>query len=119
MHFFVQKSLLTKNYFLTAEINLNTRGPLYTCLVLCTCCILVLFCLTLFSNLKFVFYFFFYPNISFDQKLSYPNIFSESIAGIDLTAHGPLYTCFVLSVFCYPMQKIISDKKMCSIFARC
>ena len=32
--FFVQKSFLTKNYFLTAEINLTTRGPLYTCLVL-------------------------------------------------------------------------------------
>ena len=31
--FFVQKSFLTKNYFLTAEINLTTRGPLYTCLV--------------------------------------------------------------------------------------
>ena len=31
--FFVQKSFLTKNYFLTAEINLTTWGPLYTCLV--------------------------------------------------------------------------------------
>ena len=31
--FFVQKSFLTKNYFLTAEIKLTTRGPLYTCLV--------------------------------------------------------------------------------------
>ena len=31
--FFVQKSFLTKNYFPTAEINLTTRGPLYTCLV--------------------------------------------------------------------------------------
>ena len=30
---FVQKSFLTKNYFLTAEINLTTLGPLYTCLV--------------------------------------------------------------------------------------
>ena len=30
---FVQKSFLTKNYFLTAEINLTTRGPLYTCLI--------------------------------------------------------------------------------------
>ena len=28
---FVQKSFLTKNYFLTAEINLSTQGPLYTC----------------------------------------------------------------------------------------
>ena len=33
--FFVQKSLLTKNYFLIVEINLTTRGPLYTCLVFC------------------------------------------------------------------------------------
>ena len=32
--FFGQKSFLTKNYFLTAEVNLTTRGPLYTCLVL-------------------------------------------------------------------------------------
>ena len=32
--FFVQKSFLTEIYFLTAEINLTTRGPLYTCLVL-------------------------------------------------------------------------------------
>ena len=31
---FVQKSLLNKNDFLTAEINLTTLGPLYTCLVL-------------------------------------------------------------------------------------
>ena len=31
--FFVQKSFLTRNYFLTAEINLTTRGPLHTCLV--------------------------------------------------------------------------------------
>ena len=31
--FYVQKSFLTKNCFLTAEINLTTRGPLYTCLV--------------------------------------------------------------------------------------
>ena len=31
--FFVQKPILTKNYFLTAEINLTTRGPLYTCLL--------------------------------------------------------------------------------------
>ena len=31
---FVQKSFLTKNCFLTAEINLTIRGPLYTCLVL-------------------------------------------------------------------------------------
>ena len=33
MIFFVQKSFLTKNYFLIVEINLTTRGPLYTCLV--------------------------------------------------------------------------------------
>ena len=36
MHFFiflVQKSFLTKNYFLFTMINLTTRGPLYTCLV--------------------------------------------------------------------------------------
>ena len=32
LDFFVQKSFLTKN-FLTADINLTTRGPLYTCLV--------------------------------------------------------------------------------------
>ena len=31
---FVQKSFLTKKYFLYVEINLTTRGPLYTCLVL-------------------------------------------------------------------------------------
>ena len=31
--FFVQKSFFTKNYFRTAEMNLTTRGPLYTCLV--------------------------------------------------------------------------------------
>ena len=30
---FVQKSFLTKKFFLFAEINLTTRGPLYTCLV--------------------------------------------------------------------------------------
>ena len=30
---FVQKSFLTKKLFLFAEINLTTRGPLYTCLV--------------------------------------------------------------------------------------
>ena len=33
--FFVQKSFLTKNQFLTVEINLTTRGLLYTCLVEC------------------------------------------------------------------------------------
>ena len=32
-HFF-QKSLFTENYFLIGAINLATRGPLYTCLVL-------------------------------------------------------------------------------------
>ena len=32
--FYVQKSLLTKNYFLTAEIKLTTLVPLYTCLVI-------------------------------------------------------------------------------------
>ena len=32
-YFFVQRSFLTKNYFLIAEINLTTWGPLYTCLV--------------------------------------------------------------------------------------
>ena len=31
--FFVQKLFLTKNYFLIAEINFTTPGPLYTCLV--------------------------------------------------------------------------------------
>ena len=30
---FVQKSFLTKNYLLIAEIDFTTRGPLYTCLV--------------------------------------------------------------------------------------
>ena len=30
---FVQKSFLIKSYLLTAEINLTTRGTLYTCLV--------------------------------------------------------------------------------------
>ena len=35
MHFFfIQKSFWTKNYFHTAEMNLTTRGPLYTCLVM-------------------------------------------------------------------------------------
>ena len=37
MHFLIfflfKNSFLTKNYFHTAEINLTTRGPLYTCLV--------------------------------------------------------------------------------------
>ena len=33
LSFFVQKSFLNKNYFLNAEINLTTRGPLCTCLV--------------------------------------------------------------------------------------
>ena len=33
LNFFVQNSFLTKNCFHTAEINLTTRGPLYTCLV--------------------------------------------------------------------------------------
>ena len=32
--FFAQKSFLTKKSFLFAEINLSTRGPLHTCLVL-------------------------------------------------------------------------------------
>ena len=32
--FLVQKSFLTKNYFLTADRNLTTRGPLYTCLAM-------------------------------------------------------------------------------------
>ena len=31
--FLVQKSFLTKNYFLIDEIDLTTQGPLYTCLV--------------------------------------------------------------------------------------
>ena len=31
--FFVQKSFLTKSYFITAEIDLTTWGLLYTCLV--------------------------------------------------------------------------------------
>ena len=31
---FVQKSFLTKDYFLTSEIDLTTLGPLHTCLVL-------------------------------------------------------------------------------------
>ena len=31
--FFAQKSVLTKNYFLIAAIDLTTRGPLYTRLV--------------------------------------------------------------------------------------
>ena len=30
---FVQKSVFDQNYFLTAEIILTTRGPLYSCLV--------------------------------------------------------------------------------------
>ena len=34
--FFVQKSFLTKNYFLTAEIDLTIGGPLYTRLVYST-----------------------------------------------------------------------------------
>ena len=32
-YFFVEKSFLTKNYFLIAEINFTTWGPSYTCLV--------------------------------------------------------------------------------------
>ena len=32
--FFVKKSFLTKNYIVIAVINLTTRGPSYTCLVL-------------------------------------------------------------------------------------
>ena len=35
--FLCSKIILTKNYFHTAEINLTTRGPLYTCLVLFFC----------------------------------------------------------------------------------
>ena len=31
---FFQKSLFTETYFLIAAINLATRGPLYTCLIL-------------------------------------------------------------------------------------
>ena len=31
LYFFVQRSFLTKNYFLIAAINLTTRGQLYTC----------------------------------------------------------------------------------------
>ena len=33
-YYFFQKSLFTENYFLIAAMNLATRGPLYTCLVL-------------------------------------------------------------------------------------
>ena len=32
--FFLSKKHLTKDYFHTSEINLTTRGPLYTCLVI-------------------------------------------------------------------------------------
>ena len=35
--FFVQKLSLAKNYFLIAKMNLTSRGPLYTCLVLHDC----------------------------------------------------------------------------------
>ena len=31
--FLLKKHFLAKNYFLTDDINLTTRGPLYTCLV--------------------------------------------------------------------------------------
>ena len=45
LFFFVQKSFLTKNYHLTAEINLTIPGPLYTCLVIFAVRIFVLLCL--------------------------------------------------------------------------
>ena len=32
--YYFQKSLFAENYFLIAAMNLTTRGPLYTCLVL-------------------------------------------------------------------------------------
>ena len=32
-YFFVQKAFLTKNYFLAAEMNLTTQGPLYIYLI--------------------------------------------------------------------------------------
>ena len=47
LFFFVQKSFLTKNYFLTAEINLTTRGPLYTCLVLFVNIIMLIYSMTI------------------------------------------------------------------------
>ena len=33
-YFFCSKIIFDQNYFLTAEIDLTSRGPLYTCLVL-------------------------------------------------------------------------------------
>ena len=33
-YYFFQKSFFTENYFFIAAINLATRGPLYTCLVI-------------------------------------------------------------------------------------
>ena len=50
--FFVNKSFLTKNYFLTAELNLTTWGPLYTCLVLFTKLCFYTLLLTLFCCLE-------------------------------------------------------------------
>ena len=64
--FFVQKSFLTKNYFLTAERNLTPRGPLYTCLVL------IFFSKSFFTKSYFL------------------------IAELNLTTRGPLYTCLVM-----------------------
>ena len=42
-NFFVKKSFLTKNHFLIAAINLTTRSPLYTCIVLHEDCTLQIF----------------------------------------------------------------------------
>ena len=75
---FVQKSFLTKNYFLTAKIILTTRGPLYTCLVL----------IFLFKN-------------HFLTKNYF--LFVE----INLTTPGPMYTCLVSRTFWKVILKCI------------
>ena len=62
---FVQKSFLTKNFFLYVEINLTTRVPLYTCLV--------------FNQKRF-----------FAQK-----VLTDKVAAMNLTTLGPLYTYLV------------------------
>ena len=46
---FVEKSFLTKKFFLCVEINLTTRGPLYTCLVLICFCSKIVFYQNFFS----------------------------------------------------------------------
>ena len=75
LNYFFQKSVFTENYFLMAAINLATRGPLYTCLVL-------------FQN-------HFWPKNIFAQKvlIDWNNCWDK------FDTRGPLYTSLVYLLF--------------------